>query len=73
MAKHNYPKTRKPRNTDYAKSTKLLKSVSEETLKEIFSRVGMYLAGKELSLITGEFISPYVAHYTRRKLNNEIH
>jgi hypothetical protein len=67
----NYPKTRKAKsNTDYAISTQLLKTVGVDKFKEIFSRVGMYLAAKELSNELSLPVSPYICQYIRRyKLN----
>ena len=70
MKKHSYPVERKKRTTDYAKSTQLLKTVGFDKFKEIFSRVGMYLAAKELSIELGTPVSAYVCRYIRNyKLN----
>ena len=66
MGHHNYPAIRKNRTTEYAKSTQLLKLLGADKFKEIFSRVGMYLAAKELSLELGEHVSPSVCRYIRR-------
>lgn len=67
MGKHNYPKTRKAKsNTDYAKSTQLLKTVGSDKFKDLFARVGMYLAAKELSKELNTTISPYVCRYIRK-------
>jgi len=72
MAHNNYPKTRKPRNTSYAKSTQLLNRVGEDKFREIFSRVGMYKCAQELSIELGEEVSPYTCRYIRRfKLNEK--
>ena len=72
MGNHNYPKTRKKRDTSYAKSTQLLQTVGADKFKEIFSRVGMYLAAKELSEELKTPISPYICRYIRKyKLNSE--
>jgi len=72
MAHHNnYPKTRKCRDTSYAKSTQLLNKVGVDKFKEIFSRVGMYLAAKELSKEFGMYISPYLCRHIRRYKLNE--
>ena len=68
MKKHNYPKTRKPRTTEYAKSTQLIKALGTDYLKEVFSRVGMYLAAYEISEKLGMPVSPYVVRYTRNKI-----
>jgi len=68
MRKHNYPKTRKPRTTEYAKSTQLIKVLGIDYLKEVFSRVGMYLAAYEISEKLGTPVSPYVVRYTRNKI-----
>ena len=71
MGHHVYPKNRKKKsNTSYAKSTQLLNKVGADKFREIFSRVGMYLAAKELSIELGEEVSPYTCRYIRRfKLN----
>jgi hypothetical protein len=69
---HQYPKTRRSRDTSYAKSTQLLNKVGADKFKEIFSRVGMYLAAKELTIELGEEVSPYTCRYIRRfKLNEK--
>ena len=61
----NYPATRKNRTTDYAKSTQLLKTIGVDRFKEIFSKVGMYLAAKQLSEELDTLVSPYVCRYIR--------
>jgi hypothetical protein len=67
MGKHNYPKTRKAKsNTDYAKSTQILQMVGADKFNEIFARVGMYLAAKELSKELNAPVSPYVCRYIRK-------
>lgn len=68
MGNHRYPKTRRKRSTEYAKSTKLIKLLGKETLEEIFSRKGMYLASTEISELTGIFFSAYVVHHVRKKI-----
>ncbi|MCK9209919.1 MAG: hypothetical protein M0P61_03675 [Ignavibacteriaceae bacterium] len=72
MAHHNYPKDRKKKsNTSYAKSTQLLNLVGADKFREIFSRVGMYLAAKELSKELGTYVSPYLCRHIRRYKLNE--
>lgn len=71
MAHHNYPTTRKCRDTSYAKSTQLLNKVGADKFKEIFSRVGMCKCGQELSIELGEEVSPYTCRYIRRYKLNE--
>lgn len=68
--KHNYPKNRKPRNVEYSKSYKLFQSLGRETLTEILSRVGMFLAAREIKALLGyEVSAPVVRHCrTRYKL-----
>ena len=66
--KHEYPKTRKSRRTDYAESTKLINLLGSEALAEIFSRKGMYLASKEITELTGAYYSPYVVRLARTKI-----
>ncbi len=68
--KHNYPKTRKPRSTEYALSTKVVSKLGKEKLREIFQHKGMYLAAAEISELYGQKVSAYVARYIRQyKLN----
>jgi len=70
MGHHNYPKTRKCRDTSYAKSTKLLNIISVERFKEIFAVKGIYLAARQLSEELNMPVSPYVCRYIRNyKLN----
>jgi len=49
----------------------LLNKVGVDKFREIFSRVGMYLAAKELSIELGEEVSPYTCRYIRRYKLNE--
>ena len=71
--RHKYPKTRKNRDTSYAKCNKLLEIVGAEKFKEIFSRKGMYLAADELSIELGYEVSPYLCHYIKKyKLEENI-
>ena len=66
--KHEYPKTRKNRTTDYAESTKLINLLGVAALSEIFSRKGMYLASKEITELAGTYYSPYVVRLARTKI-----
>ena len=69
MGKHNYPKNRKPKsNTDYAKSTQLLKAVGLEKASEILTNYGMYNASIKFSEITGTEYTPYQVRHLRTKL-----
>lgn len=68
--RHNYPKVRKKRNTDYAKSTFLIKTVGLDKFCEVLSRKGMYLASDELTMVSGQYISPYIIRYVRNKIKN---
>ena len=64
MGKHNYPKTRKPRDTSYARSTQLINKHGKEKLSRMIATYGMYTAAKFLNT------SPFVIRYIRRyKLN----
>ena len=67
--KHVYPAQRKARNVEYSKSYKILHAVGEEKLKEIFSKVGMYLASERITLILGYYVSPYVTRHCRDRYN----
>jgi hypothetical protein len=66
MGNHNYPKTRKCRDTSYANSTQLLKTVGADKFKEMFLRNGMYTVAKELSQELNIPVSPYVCRYIRK-------
>ena len=66
--KHEYPKTRKNRTTEYAESTKLINLLGKEVLSEIFSRKGQYLASAEIIELTGTYYSPYVVRLARTKI-----
>ena len=69
MGKHNYPKNRKPKsNTDYAKSTQLLKTVGLEKASEILTNYGMYNASIKFSELTGVEYTPYQVRHLRTKL-----
>lgn len=67
--KHNYPKTRKPRNVEYSKSYKLYHQVGEKELRKLFQKHGMYVAARMLSEQLGQDVSPYVLKHMREKFN----
>lgn len=57
---HNYPKNRKPRDTSYSESHRLIEEYGLETIKEIWTECGMYrTAGK---LDTSPYVIRYLAH-----------
>jgi hypothetical protein len=67
MGNHNYPKIREAKsNTNYAKSTQLLKTVGVDRFKEIFKIKGIYLAARQLSEELNTPVSPYVCRYIRK-------
>lgn len=51
---HNYPETRKPRDTSYSKKHKLIKTHGLEQIKKLWKAHGMYQAAEKLGC------SPYV-------------
>ncbi len=59
--KHNYPKTRKPRDTSYAQSSKLIEQHGLSHIRSIWQEKGMYKTGSELGA------SPYVIRYLAQK------
>ncbi len=69
--KHNYPKQRKKRNTEYSKSYKLLKTIGEEKFWELSAKYGQYKLSELLSKEFSLEVSPYVINYIRKKYRNE--
>lgn len=68
--KHNYPKHRKPRNTDYSITSKLIKEFGEKRLYEIWCDCnGMYGASDYLSELTDVWITPWIVRYLSEKFN----
>ena len=65
--KHNYPINRKPREVSYSKSYKLLQTVGEERLRQLFSKDGMYTVSKILTQEYNKYISPYVIRHCRSR------
>ena len=68
MAKHNYPKSRKPRNTDYSMTQRLLKQIGKETIHEIWLVNGHRKSAKILTEMIGEWVSPMVLQYMAARL-----
>jgi hypothetical protein len=57
---HNYPKNRKPRDTSYSESYRLVEEYGLDQIKEIWTECGMYrTAGK---LDTSPYVIRYLAH-----------
>lgn len=71
LRKHNYPKQRKKRNTEYSKSYKLLKTVGEDRFWELSCKYGQYKLAELLSKELSQEVSPYVINFIRRKKKNE--
>jgi hypothetical protein len=70
MPKHNYPQNRKPRNTGYSTTSKLIKHYGVNRLYEIWVKFnGMYKASEFLSEDLGEYVSPYIVRYLSNKFN----
>jgi len=64
----NYPKNRKPRNTDYSMTQKLIKMFGEKELYRIWVMCnGMYKAADYLSDLTDWWVTPYVVRYLSNK------
>ena len=58
--KHNYPKTRKPRDVSYSKSWQLIEEYGLSQLRSIWEEKGMYKTAWELR--TSPYIIRYIAH-----------
>jgi len=78
--KNNYPKTRKPRKTDYSITYKLIEEFGEAELYKIWCDCnGMYGAADHLSRLTDKWISPWIVRYLsnkfswKRQLQNKKH
>jgi hypothetical protein len=69
--KHNYPKQRKKRNTEYSKSYKLLRTIGEDRFWELSGKCGQYKLSELLSKELSQDVSPYVINYIRKKNRNE--
>ena len=67
MAKHNYPKTRKPRNTEYSMTHKILKNIPEEQLFEIWKVNGHRKTAVIVSDMLRDYVSPMVIQYIAQK------
>ena len=57
---HNYPETRKPRDTRYSMTYKLKEQHGLEKIKEIWVECGMYRTAQKLG--TSPYVIRYVAH-----------
>lgn len=64
--KHSYPKYRKHRDCSYSKSSKIVSQLGIETVKEILTKHGQYIAAQKLSDLCGWKVSPYVTYYLRK-------
>ncbi len=70
MKKHNYPSTRKPRDTSYSMTHKLIEYYGEHRLYEIWcENNGMYKAAEWLSKDFGYWVTPDVVRYLSYKFN----
>ncbi|MCZ7603130.1 MAG: hypothetical protein M5R37_09690 [Melioribacteraceae bacterium] len=68
--KHHYPKTRKPRKTNYSITYKLIQEFGEAELYKIWCDCnGMYGAAEFLSAKTGIWITPWIVRHLSNKFN----
>jgi len=65
--KHNYPKERKPRNTEYSTITKLIKALGMEKVKEISTTLGTYSGANLLYELSGIYVPDSTVLSMRRK------
>ena len=65
--KHNYPKERKPKNTDYSTITKLIKALGMDKVKEISTTVGTYSGAKLLYELSGIYVPNSTVLSMRKK------
>lgn len=65
--KRNYPKNRKPRNTDYSTVTKLIKALGIEKVKEVSLNSGTYSGARLLSMLSGIYVCNSTILYMRRR------
>lgn len=66
---HNYPKTRKPRTTEYAQCTQLINTFGLEEIESIWKENGMYKTAEFLSKRWNSGVSPSVIRYLSDKYN----
>jgi len=69
VRKHNYPKNRKPRDTSYSMTHKLIKHYGKKKLYEVWAAMGMYKAALVFSKELGEYVTPNVVRYLSYKFN----
>ena len=67
--KHNYPKHRKPRDTSYSMTYKLVRHYGEKKLYDVWSKMGMYKSAEWLSKDYGYWVTPNVVRYLSYKFN----
>ena len=60
---------RKPRDTSYSMTQKLLKGCGEERIRSVWEKHGMYKASEILSIELRQYISPSVIRYLSYKFN----
>ena len=58
---------RKKRNTDYSMTQRLLKTLGQDRVIELWTKYGMYKASELLSVEMQEYVSPYVLRYMSNK------
>jgi hypothetical protein len=67
--KHNYPNKRKPRDTSYSMTHRLIERYGEDQLRHIWSKLGMYQAAELFSKELGQWVTPNVVRYLSYKFN----
>jgi hypothetical protein len=67
MAKHNYPKTRKPRNTEYSMTYKILNRIGKDKLFEIWKDNGHRRTAFIVSDMLRDYVSPMVIQHIAQK------
>jgi len=60
---------RKPRDTSYSMTQKLIKRYGEKKLYQVWSKLGMYQAASWLSDDMDEYVSPNTVRYLSYKFN----
>lgn len=65
--KHNYPKTRKPRDTSYSVTYKILKAIGKDGLYEIWKDNGHRKTAAILTKMLGFWVRPMHIQYIAQK------
>jgi len=66
--KHNYPKTRKPRDTSYSTTYKILAAIGKDKLYEIWEENGHIKTSFIISdMLDGLYVTPMIIHYIAQR------